>query len=181
MSQFPESRLVLKRRLIISILLNIFHTRHFNHKYTSEIRYKIDTWPVTGKVGKLIWDKIARRHRKPFGLFYLLETCFSVKFCSNSAYSLPRRQTVGNFAQVNPHVEDFGGYYNVVNRTPPDPPTWSTTPWTDHRRTRAWSPKYESISDILRESPRSTPNSHFISRSASVNIIPQIKDGELHV
>jgi len=26
-----------------------------------------------------LWDKIARPHRKPFGLFYPLETCFSAE------------------------------------------------------------------------------------------------------
>jgi len=28
----------------------------------------------------LLWDKIARPHRKPFGLFYPLETSFSSNF-----------------------------------------------------------------------------------------------------
>ena len=31
----------------------------------------------------LLWDKIARPHRKPFGLFYPLETCFSSYFFIN--------------------------------------------------------------------------------------------------
>jgi len=27
----------------------------------------------------ILWDKISRPHRKPFGLFYPLETCFYAK------------------------------------------------------------------------------------------------------
>jgi len=27
----------------------------------------------------ILWDTIARPHRKPFGLFYPLETCFSAE------------------------------------------------------------------------------------------------------
>ena len=45
-------------------------------KLTTKInKKKHKTW----KKSNLLWDKIARPHRKPFALFYPLETCFSAK------------------------------------------------------------------------------------------------------
>ena len=41
---------------------------------------KHNIYNVIPNVIHILWDKIARPHRKPFGLFYPLETCFSSYF-----------------------------------------------------------------------------------------------------
>jgi len=52
----------------LTVCLNVFKKIQ---KQIQEIKKNI--------FSKILWDKIARLHRKPFGLFYPLETCFSAE------------------------------------------------------------------------------------------------------
>ena len=77
--------------------------------------------------------------------------------------SLPRRRTIDHFPVLIDscsQIEDFGTYYTLN-------PTQNFKPLT---RNLTWSPKYESVSDILQDS---LPSSSYQSKRASISAFPE--------
>ena len=77
--------------------------------------------------------------------------------------SLPRRRTIDHFPVLIDscsQIEDFGTYYSLD-------PTQNFKPLT---RNLTWSPKYESVSDILQDS---LPSSSYQSKRASISAFPE--------
>ena len=77
--------------------------------------------------------------------------------------SLPRRRTIDHFPVLidsRSQIEDFGTYYSLD-------PTQNFKPLT---RNLTWSPKYESVSDILQDS---LPSSSYQSKRASISAFPE--------
>ena len=72
--------IILRTKVLVRKLLKSLNQKWHPNRNTFFQQQK--NFPSKIKIVKtkkriLLWDKIARPHRKPFGLFYPLETCFS--------------------------------------------------------------------------------------------------------
>ena len=75
-----EMKIFLKNENIGQKMKICVKNKNFRQKWI----FSSKTFIKTKKFGKnrniyILWDKIARPHRKPFGLYYPLETCFSAE------------------------------------------------------------------------------------------------------